>query len=534
MKESTAALAATMAAVNKLKNQIKEQVGPEGPKGEQGPVGPKGDQGPKGDKGIKGDKGDKGDRGAQGPQGDRGPIGERGDIGPEGPRGQQGDTGRPFYYTDFTAEQLEGLTGPKGETGERGAVGPMGPQGSTGPQGVQGETGPQGETGERGIQGEQGIQGEAGVAGPKGDKGDTGEAGIQGEQGPAGPIGPQGIQGERGEQGPKGDAGQTPDIKPLEEKVEKKISELADRMQSNVRNTIRSATSSTTSGGGSYKIMDNADVVYSKPSNNDILQFDGNLKKFVARPAVAVEAHTEATGGYEFTGAFVDRVSGSAGVSDIGNDVEYTQAMVNAEQWLRFGMNSERNIANDKPYWQDNTANDPNEAPGADYTQDPVYYPPSYIGKGLFSGAYMPGGVNNLFAFSDDSDNSTFNQEQTSGSLLYNAASGSYDMTELNTGDFCQFRFDFNLTPQFANTTVEVGLIWQTRDANDNATFTFALTGEPLFYGAGTTGRTFLNRPIMTAYLASAEDVNARALPAIRADQPVFVQPLTTLFVVGR
>jgi hypothetical protein len=107
-------------------------------------------------------------------------------------------------------------------------------------------------------------------------------------------------------------------------------------------------------------------------------------------------------------------------------------------------------------------------------------------------------------------------------------------MSECQVGDFCQFRFDFNLTPQFANTTVEVGLIWQTRDAANNSTFIFALTGEPLFYGTGTTGQTFLNRPIITAYLASAEDVNARALPAIRADQPVFIQPLTTLFTIGR
>lgn len=107
-------------------------------------------------------------------------------------------------------------------------------------------------------------------------------------------------------------------------------------------------------------------------------------------------------------------------------------------------------------------------------------------------------------------------------------------MSECEVGDFCQFRFDFNLTPQFANTTVEVGLIWQNRDGSYNSTFTFTLTGEPLFYGSGTTGKTFLNRPIITAYLASEEDVKARALPAIRADQPVFVQPLTTLFTIGR
>ena len=229
-------------------------------------------------------------------------------------------------------------------------------------------------------------------------------------------------------------------------------------------------------------------------------------------------------GGYELTGAFTDRTTGTAGVTDIGTDVEYTAAMVSAKSWLRFGIDSDQNVANDVPYWSNSADSD--EAPHSGTTD--------YIGKGLFSGAYMPAGVTKMFNFSEDSSTSSYNQAQTSGSLQYNAASGSYDMSQLNTGDFCQFRFDFNLTPEFANTTVEVGLIWQTRDANNNPTFTFALTGEPLFYGSGTTGKTFLNRPIITAYLASAEDVNARALPAIRADQPVFVQPLTTLFTVGR
>jgi hypothetical protein len=228
-----------------------------------------------------------------------------------------------------------------------------------------------------------------------------------------------------------------------------------------------------------------------------------------------------ANGGYEFTGGFTDRVSGAAGSSDIGNDVEYTQAMVESHAWLRFGLDATRQQANDTPYWGDSATNSL-EAPHAGTTD--------YIGTGLFSGAYMPQGVNNMFAFGE---NTAYNAASTSGTI-FNAATGSYRMDELNVGDFCQFRFDFNLTPQFANTTVEVGLIWATRDANDAVTFTFALTGEPLFYGAGTTGQTFLNRPVTTAYLASDEDVNARALPAIRADQPVFIQPLTTLFTVGR
>ncbi|MDA8816997.1 hypothetical protein N9N32_00025 [Alphaproteobacteria bacterium] len=267
----------------------------------------------------------------------------------------------------------------------------------------------------------------------------------------------------------------------------------------------------------SIKFVDDTDsnnlVEYPISRSGTRIQFNG------ADLGTKAEAD-KATGGYEFTGGFTDRVSGSAGVSDIGNDVEYTQAMVDSNAWLRFGFDSTRQAANDTPYWSDSA--DANEAPHSGTTD--------YQGVGLFSGAYMPAGVTSMFDFAD---NTAYNAASTSG-LIYNAATGSYDMSELDVGNFCQFRFDFNLTPQFANTTVEVGLIWATRDASDNVTFTFALTGEPLFYGAGTTGETFLNRPMISAYLASAEDVNARALPAIRADQPVFVQPLTTLFTVGR
>ena len=229
----------------------------------------------------------------------------------------------------------------------------------------------------------------------------------------------------------------------------------------------------------------------------------------------------KANGGYEFTGGFTDRTTGTAGASDIGTDVAYTTAMASNKQWLRFGFSDSQQQANDAPYWGD----------GADSVEAPHAGTTDYIGKGLFSGAYMPEGVNNMFSFDDDTG---YNAASTSGSLQYNAATGSYRMDELTVGDFCQFRLDFNVTPQIANTTLEVGLIWQTRDASDNATFTFALTGEPVYFGEGSVQNTFLMRPMISAYLASAEDVNARALPAIRADNPVFVQPLTTLYTVAR
>lgn len=224
-------------------------------------------------------------------------------------------------------------------------------------------------------------------------------------------------------------------------------------------------------------------------------------------------------GGYEFTGGFTDRTTGQSGATDVGSDVEYTSTMVSNNAFLRFGFDTARQTANDTPYWGDGA--DANEAPHAGTT--------AYEGVGLFSGSYMPSGVSSMFAYGEDT---AYNAESTSG-VIYNAALGSYDMSQLNVGDYCQFRFDFNITAQEAHTTVEVGLIWQTRDGNDNGTYTFFLAGEPIYLGA-TAGDTLLARPTISAYLASAEDVNARALPAIRADRPVFVQPLTTLYTVSR
>jgi hypothetical protein len=198
-----------------------------------------------------------------------------------------------------------------------------------------------------------------------------------------------------------------------------------------------------------------------------------------------------ATSGYEFTGGFTDRTSGQAGASDIGTDVVYTAQMVSEKTFLRFGFDTTQQQANDQPYF-------PTEV-GHDTT------------KGLFGGSKLPEGVDNLFNFTDDT---------------------AYNQAVTNLNDSVQIRFDFNIRPQFGNTQVEVGLIWQTRDANDDATFTFFLAGQPIFLEEA--GVTTLNRPLLTAYLASQEDINARALPAIRANGPVYCQPLTTLFTVVR
>ena len=220
----------------------------------------------------------------------------------------------------------------------------------------------------------------------------------------------------------------------------------------------------------------------------------------------------DATGGMEFSAGFSDRTTGQASVSTTGSNVYYTEEMVSNNRWLRFGFNSAQQEANDIAYWSDPT-------------------PEPTAGVGLFGGSYMPSGVTSLFSFDDST---AYNLANESGDLQYTAASGSFDFTQCNPGDLLLARFDFNCLPQVANTTLEIAMIWSTRDSNDNITFTFPLAGQPTFYGQGSVGRTFLNRPILSAYFASQEDVNARALFAIRADNIVQIQPLTTLVNIIR
>jgi hypothetical protein len=221
-----------------------------------------------------------------------------------------------------------------------------------------------------------------------------------------------------------------------------------------------------------------------------------------------------ADGGYEFTGGFANRRDGQAGASDVGTSVEYTSQMVRDNQWLRFGFATSANLANDSAYWVD-----PTPAPTS--------------GVGLFGGSYMPAGVTQMIDF-DFYDPAFSDLSSLADGQLMTPASGSLDFSECRAGDLALVRFDFNAIVQTANTTLEIALIWATRDANDNITYSFTLTTQPIFFGQGTVGNTYLNRPIISAYFASNEDVNARALLAVKADQPIFIQPLTTLVTIVR
>ena len=222
--------------------------------------------------------------------------------------------------------------------------------------------------------------------------------------------------------------------------------------------------------------------------------------------------------GQEFTGGFEDRTvaSGQSGANALGSNVQYTTAQATAGQWNRFGINTARQQANDIEYWGET---------------DPAFDQ----AKGLFGGLQMPTDVNNLFDFADTSFASAATAQQiTDFGIDFSAGNGSYDLTECRVGDWVNIRFSFNCVPQVGNTTLEVGLIWATRDENNDITFIFPLTTQPIFYGTGSQGIARLNRVQMTAYLASAQDINARALPAIKADNEILIQPLSTLITIVR
>ncbi len=227
------------------------------------------------------------------------------------------------------------------------------------------------------------------------------------------------------------------------------------------------------------------------------------------------EGEANSKTGYEFTGGFTDRSTGQAGADDLGSNVQYTNTQADNGTWMRFGFDKARQAANDVAYF-------------------PITEPEVFDQtKGLFGGQHMPSGFTNLINFGGAAD-TTWNDAVTTGDLQYTAATGSYDITEGEVGDLIKVRFSFNAIPQIANSTLEVGLIWSTRDSKDDVTFTFPLTTQPIYFGTGTQGQVFLNRVEMSAYVASAEDLNARFLPAIRCNNEVLIQPLSTLISVIR
>ena len=215
--------------------------------------------------------------------------------------------------------------------------------------------------------------------------------------------------------------------------------------------------------------------------------------------------------GYSHTGAFANKPTSNNFVWEAGEGINYTQTDVDADLYKVFSLSRSVHDAVDNPYWSTPT-------------------PSGKTGIGLFQGANLPSGVDTLFDYDFDFDTAYPSITGTG----FEGSTGRIDLSDLQYGDQLRVRFDFNIVPQIAHTTVEPALWYSNRDDNDNITFTFPLTTQPIFYGGGTVGNTYLNRVEISAWITSNEDVNALTLPAIKSDNPVIIQPLGLLTTIIR
>lgn len=215
--------------------------------------------------------------------------------------------------------------------------------------------------------------------------------------------------------------------------------------------------------------------------------------------------------GYSHTGAFADKPTNNNYVWEAGAGINYTSADVEAELYKVMSLSRGVHEAVDNPYWS-------------------TPQPNTELGIGLFRGANLPEGVNSLvdydFVYNDNYD--------PNGSTGFEGSTGRIKLNDCVYGDQLRVRFDFNVIPQIANTTIEPALWYSNRNDSDEITFTFPLTTTPIFYGGGTVGKTYLNRVDISAWITSNEDVNALTLPAIKADNPVIIQPLGLLITILR
>ena len=217
--------------------------------------------------------------------------------------------------------------------------------------------------------------------------------------------------------------------------------------------------------------------------------------------------------GYEFTGGFADKTEISSGVFGHSGvtGVEITQVDVDAGNYVRFPLSRTVHEAVDTPYWSDPTPN------------------LNFEGFGMFAGDHLPAGKTTTLINYDFAGWGASTMTGSNGS-----DTGTIALDGLKVGDLVQVRFDYNIIPQIQNTTVDTGLWWATRDNTDAITFEFFLQGATNFFGQGSVGVKRLQRVTASAYLASNDDVNAIALPCIKSDNPVIIQPLTMLVTITK
>ncbi len=243
-----------------------------------------------------------------------------------------------------------------------------------------------------------------------------------------------------------------------------------------------------------------AEIASLKPEESVIVyDTDEKVNKFWNGTEWVSADGSSGKAGYSRTTAFVD------------SSVSYTTQDVDAGLYKVFSFNEANHLANDNPYWS-------------------VPTPSGTTGIGLFQGANLPSGVTSLMDY-----NYVFNDNYPSnGTTGFEGSTGRIKLNDLQYGDQLRVRFDFNVIPQIANTTVEPALWYSNRNDNDDITFTFPLTAQPIFYGGGTVGNSYLNRVEISAWITSNEDVNALTLPAIKSDNPIIIEPIGILITVIR
>ena len=219
----------------------------------------------------------------------------------------------------------------------------------------------------------------------------------------------------------------------------------------------------------------------------------------------------ESVAGYSHTGAFAGKPLSNDYVWEAGVGINYTQTDVNNELYKVFSLDKDVHLAVDNPYWSTPT-------------------PTGKTGIGLFQGANLPDGIDTLVDYEYDFDA----QYPSSSGTGFEGSIGRIKLNDLQYGDQLRVRFDFNAIPQIANTTLEPALWYSNRNDDNDITFTFPLTTQPIFYGGGTVGNTYLNRVEISAWITSNEDVNALTLPAIKSDNPIIIQPLGILITIIR
>lgn len=225
----------------------------------------------------------------------------------------------------------------------------------------------------------------------------------------------------------------------------------------------------------------------------------------------ASEGGKQGETGYSHTGAFADKPTSNNFVWEAGSGVSYSQSDVDNSTYKVLSLSRGVHEAVDNPYWSTPT-------------------PTGTQGVGLFQGANLPDGIDTLVDYDFNFDN----VYGSNGSTGFEGSTGRIDLSDCVYGDQLRVRFDFNVIPQIANTTVEPALWYSNRNDSDEITFTFPLTTSPIFYGTGTVGNTYLNRVEISAWITSNEDVNALTLPAIKSDNPVLIQPLGLLITILR